>query len=373
METTSIVVIGAGVVGLSIAASLSENNDDVLVLEKNTRIGQEMSTHNSGVIHSGIHYPKGSLKAELCVRGNSMIYDLCAMHSIPHKKTGKLTVATAQEQIRHLEVLMKNGTENGVSGLKMLDRSGIREFEPDIRAESALYTPTSGIIEPDDLMNFFASNIRRSGGSIALGSEVNAIRKTQTGYVLSGTSVGERFEVNARTVINSAGLFADRIAEMAGMDIDSIGYRLHYCKGDYFRISGKPPVKMLVYPVPEGAGLGIHLTPDMAGSVRMGPNAYFVDTIDYRVQSNMANFKEDVSRYLPSIMDRRINEDSSGIRPKLPGSDNSFKDFIIRHEGDRGFPGFVNLIGIESPGLTASPAIGLFISNLYEKEIRNRD
>lgn len=369
MEEANIVVIGAGAVGLSVAASLSGREHEVVVLEKNKRTGQEISTHNSGVIHSGIHYPRGSLKAELCVRGNEMIYDMCGKYSISHRNTGKLTVAIGKDQIQQLEILHRNGTENGVAGLELLDSSEIRELEPEVRADAALHSPTSGIIEPDDLMNHYASNFDRNGGLIATETEVTGIRRSSSGYILTGISVGEPFEMHAHSVINCAGLFADRIAEMAGLDIDSAGYRQQYCKGDYFRVSGGPLVKMLVYPVPKGAGLGIHLTPDMSGSVRLGPNAYYVDQIDYRTQSDKNEFRNDVGRFIPSISGRTISEDSSGIRPKLRGPDNQFKDFVIRHEADRHLPGFINLVGIESPGLTASPAIGVYVSDLYEKEI----
>lgn len=368
MEEASIVVIGAGVEGLSVAASLSEACNDILVLEKNRKPGQEISTHNSGVIHSGIHYPEGSLKARLCVEGNSMIYDLCEKNGISHRKLGKLTVATDRIKAKQLSILLRNGTANGVRGLKILDRNEISEFEPGVSAEAALFSPTSGIIEPDELMNHYISIMRKNGAIISTESRVNEIRKSEAGYILSGTSGNEKFEINARTVINCAGLFADSVAEMAGMDIDSIGYRQRYCKGDYFRINGTPPVRMLVYPVPEESGLGIHLTPDMAGSVKLGPNAYYVDSVDYNVQSSAEEFRNDVGKFLPSISEREISVDSSGIRPRLTGP-GTFRDFIIRHEADIGYPGFVNLIGIESPGLTASPAIGRYVSEIYSREI----
>ncbi len=174
----------------------------------------------------------------------------------------------------------------------------------------------------------------------------------------------------ADTVINSAGLNFDRVAEMVGLDIDSIGYRLHPCKGDYFRLTGKAPVKSMIYPIPSGPGLGIHLTPDMAGSIKLGPNAYYSDYADYKVESDPLTFREDVVKFLPLISERELLVDSTGIRPKLDGPGGGFRDFIIRHEEDRGFPGFIDLIGIESPGLTASPAIGEYVSEMYENEIR---
>jgi L-2-hydroxyglutarate oxidase LhgO len=370
METANIVIIGAGIVGLAVAAKLSKSNESVYVFEKNRRIGQEVSSHNSGVIHSGIHYPKDTLKATLCVKGNAMIYDICDKYRIPYKKLGKLTVAIGEEEIRELEKLMKMGEENGVEGLKFLDGDEVIKLEPNIKVEKALYSPSTGIIEPDDLMSHFYAQVKNNQAIVATETEVTGLKKTDYGYELSGLSVGEKFKIQAKTVINCAGLYSDKIAAMIGLDIDKLGYRLHYCKGDYFRISGKPPVKMLVYPVPKGHGLGIHLTPDLSGSVRLGPNTYYVKNIDYNVESSAEEFRESVRKFLPAIHEYDIQLDSSGIRPKLEGPEDSFRDFVIKHETDNDLFGFVNLIGIESPGFTAAPAIGNFVSEMYENEIK---
>ena len=364
------VIIGAGVVGLAVATQLSERNEGVYVFEKNKKFGQETSSHNSGVIHSGIHYPKGSLKAELCVKGNPMIYEICEKYKIPYKKLGKLTVAIEEEEIEELNKLMKMGEDNGVEGLKFLDREDVKKLEPNIEAEKALYSPSTGIVEPDELMNHFYAQIKNNRAIVATETEVTGMRKTDFGYELSGISVGEKFTVMAKTVVNCAGLYSDRIAAMIGLDVDKLGYRLHYCKGDYFRAAGKPPVKMLVYPVPKGPGLGIHLTPDLSGSVRLGPNAYYVNNIEYNVESDEKEFRQDVRRFLPSILEYSIQIDSAGIRPKLQGPQDSFRDFVIKHEADKNLFGFTNLIGIESPGLTAAPAIGAFVSEMYENEIK---
>ena len=370
METANIVVIGAGVVGLAVAAKLSEKNECVYIFEKNQKFGQETSSHNSGVIHSGIHYPKDTLKARLCVKGNSMIYELCEKYRIPYKGLGKLTVAITEEEIDELEKLMKMGEDNGVEGLKFLEREGVRKLEPNVEVEKALYSPSTGIVEPDELMNHFHAQAHKNNAVLATETEVASLKKVNGGYEVGGTSVGEKFIVAAKTVVNCAGLCSDKIAAMLGLDIDKLGYRIHYCKGDYFRVAGKPPVKMLVYPVPKGAGLGIHLTPDLGGSVRLGPNAYYVNNISYGVESNEKEFREDVERFLPLIRGRQIQVDSAGVRPKLQGPKDSFRDFVIRHEADRGLPGFINLVGIESPGLTAAPAIAEFVSEIYENEIK---
>ncbi len=370
MEEAKIVVIGAGVVGLAVAAKISEGNQDVYVVEKNARFGQETSSHNSGVIHSGIHYPKNSLKARLCVKGNSVIYDICEEYKIPHKRLGKLTVAITDKEIDELEKLRKMGEENGVEDLRMLDREDVKKLEPKVEVNRALLTPSTGIVEPDELMNYFYATAHKNGVVLAPETEVTSIRKVNDQYEIGGVSVHEKFTIRAETVVNCAGLYSDKVAEMVGLDAEKLGYRLHHCKGDYFRLAGKPPVKMLVYPVPEGPGLGIHLTPDLAGSVRLGPNAYYVDKIDYQVESKEEEFREGVRRFLPSIDEYRMQVDSAGIRPKLQGPGQGFRDFIIRHEKDRDLFGFINLVGIESPGLTAAPAIGEFVLEIIENEIR---
>lgn len=370
MESANIVVIGAGVVGLAVAAKVSENNEGVYVIEKNGRYGQETSSHNSGVIHSGIHYPNDSLKAKLCVKGNVMLYELCEKYKIPSKKLGKLTVAIGEEEVEELDKLMQVGNDNGVEGLRFLDRDEVKKLEPDVDVEKALLSPSTGILEPDELMNYFYAQARKHNAVLATETELASLKKVDAGYELRGVSLTEKFHIGAKIVINCAGLFSDRVAGMAGLDVDRFGYRIHPCKGDYFRVTGKPLAKMLIYPVPKGPGLGIHLTPDLTGSTRLGPNAYYVSTIDYSVESDEKEFREDVSRFVPRIHDRQIHEDSSGIRPKLQGPKDGFKDFVIRHEADRDLFGLINLVGIESPGLTAAPAIAELVSEIIETEIK---
>ncbi len=370
MEEANIVIIGAGVVGLAVAAKLSERNEGVYILEKNAKFGQETSTHNSGVIHSGIHYPPGSLKAKLCVKGNLMIYEICEKYKIPCKRLGKLTVAIEEEEIEEIRKLKRWGEENGVEGLKILEKEDVKRFEPNVEVEKALYSPSTGIVEPDDFMNYFYAKASRNGAVLATKTEVTALRKTRDDYEVSGTSFGEKFTIKAKAVINCAGLYSDKIAVLIGLNVEKLGYKLHYCKGDYFRIIGKPPIKMLVYPVPKGPGLGIHLTPDLAGVVKLGPNAYYVDNISYEVSSSEHEFREDVKRFLPCIINCQLISDFAGVRPKLQGPGEGFRDFVIRHEADRDLFGFINLIGIESPGLTAAPAIGEFVSEIYESEIK---
>jgi L-2-hydroxyglutarate oxidase LhgO len=262
------------------------------------------------------------------------------------------------------------GEANGVEGLKFLDGEAVKKLEPYVKAEKALYSPSTGILEPDELMNYFYAKAHGNNAVFVAETEVTGLRKVDGGFEVSGVSVGEKFSVIAKTVVNCAGLYSDKIASLVGLDVDKLGYRLYHCKGDYFRVVGNPPIKMLVYPVPKGAGLGVHLTPDMGGSIRLGPNSYYVNKIDYNVESSEKEFREDVKKFLPIIEKYNIQADSAGIRPKLQGPNDSFKDFVIRHEVDRGLFGFINLVGIESPGLTAAPAVGEFVTEIYQNEIK---
>ncbi len=370
MDRINIAIIGGGVIGLSIAERLSRSESDVYVFERNSNIGMETSSRNSGVIHSGIYYPPGSLKATLSVKGRDMIYRLCEKRDIQCKKIGKLIVGSGENAVVQLERLLKNGEANGVNDLSIKYRDEIKKIEPKVEADYAIYSPSSGIMEPYDLLTMFRSKAERQGVLMALRTEITSLRFTGSDFEISGISSGSRFTVAANTVINAAGLYSDRIAWMAGIDIDSAGYRLHYCKGDYFRVSGKPPIKSLVYPLPQEFSLGIHLSPDMAGSLRLGPNAYYVDRIDYRIESDPREFIDGVRDFIPSVSGMDIHPDSSGIRPKLQGPYDGFRDFIIKDESSRGLYGLINLIGIESPGLTASPAIGDFVADMYFREIK---
>jgi len=362
VEKVRVTVIGAGIVGLAIASALAERYDGVYILEKNWKAGLEGSTHNSGVIHSGIHYPPGSLKAKLCVKGNRMIYDICSRNGVDFRRTGKLTAAS-WEQESVIEKLRHQGEENGVPGLEILDSKEISEIEPLVKADIALFTPTSGIVDQSQLLDHFYSKFMRSGGTLVTDSRVDSVRKRGNFYEVSGVSRGGRFSFLSGAVINSAGLYAEHIARAAGIDVDSNGYRTEYWKGDYYRIEGDLAISTLVYPVPEDKGLGIHLTPDTTGSLRLGPNSYRVDEINFNVETDQEQFMTEAEKYIPSIRSYRLSPDFAGIRTKIKG--NGFRDFVIREETENGLEGFINLIGIESPGLTASPAIAELVLEMY--------
>jgi L-2-hydroxyglutarate oxidase LhgO len=373
MERVDAVVIGAGVVGLAIAAAISRPTREIYVLEKGIQYGLETSSRNSEVVHAGIYYPTNSLKASLCTRGRALIYRLCKENNVVIKILGKLIVATQENEVQHLEHLLKQGRANGVHDLMMLDEDQIHDLEPHVQAITAIYSPSTGIVDTHGLMAHFYREARRNSGidPLVLNTEVVGVDQRKTGYLIETKNNGERFSVIAPIVINAAGLHADRIAEMVGINIDHAGYRIHWCKGDYFSLTGKPPVQMLVYPAPPTElSLGIHTVPDLVGRLRFGPNAYYVDEINYRVESNLDDFWKDITNYLPSVNKADLTPDMTGIRPKLQNQGDSFRDFIIKHEADRGFSGFINLIGIESPGLTCAPAIAEMVSSIVDGLLR---
>ncbi|HLB24954.1 MAG TPA: NAD(P)/FAD-dependent oxidoreductase, partial [Nitrospirota bacterium] len=324
--------------------------------ERRETFGRETSSRNSEVIHSGIYYPAGSLKAALCVEGARLLYRFCEENSVPFKRLGKLIVASDEDEMPALEALYGNGGLNGVQGLEMMGKADVARMEPNVTAHSAIYSPRTGIFDTHGYMSVLYASASASGALFAFGGELRGIRKEDGGYVLSVGDEGYSFF--SRAVVNSAGLASDKVAGMAGVDVDAAGYRLAYCKGSYFSYSARPPVKMLVYPVPhEGlTGLGVHATPDMAGRLRFGPDVEYVDELDYRVDPEKSDvFHDGARKIIKGLEKAAFMPDMAGIRPKIKGE--GFKDFVIRHEADRGFQGLINLIGIESPGLTASLAI----------------
>ncbi len=322
---SDITIIGAGVVGLAIAAKVAGRNRSVYVLEKNERFGQEISSRHSGVIHSGIYYPQGSLKAKLCVEGNHLIYELCQKHSISYKKLGKLIVAISDEETEQLQELKEKGRRNGAAGLKIISRNELKKLEPNVEGVAALLSPSTGIIDSHALMEHFAARAKEGGAEIACRKKVVGIEKLSDGYkVTVEEDEKDKFSFVTHILINCAGLYCDKIAELAGVDVDKAGYRLHYCKGEYFSVGGgkNKLVKRLIYPVPEtkGTGLGVHATLDLEGRMRLGPNAEYVDSIDYSVDSrHKDSFYESARRMLPFIEYEDLDPEMAGIRPKLQG------------------------------------------------------
>lgn len=370
MDKVDIVVIGAGVVGLAIGAAIADKRREMYILEKEEVYGQGTSSRNSEVIHAGIYYPAGTLKAKLCVKANPMIYDICEQHKVPYKKCGKLIVGNGEIEVAQLDGIIKHAKSIGARDLEMIDADQIKKLEPNVRADHAILSPSTGIVDAHGLMDHFHREARRKAGSdpLVLDTEVVGIEQTGDGYVIKMNSGGEPFEIESRVVINSAGLYCDKIAEMTGVDIDKEGYRLHWSKGEYFSLTGKPPALMLIYPPPpkDAASLGIHSVPDLTGRLRFGPNAFYVDEINYAVESEKEPFWRDIIEYFPSVRMENLHPDMTGIRSKLQGPGDPVRDFVIRHEEDKGLPGFINLIGIESPGLTASPAIAEMVEKMVK-------
>ena len=366
-----ITIIGAGVVGLAIAAQVANEDREVYVLEKNETFGLETSSRHSGVIHSGIYYPEGSLKAKLCVAGNTILYELCERYGIGHSRLGKLIVATSDEETRELQTLLERGQRNGVEGLRILSKQEMKELEPNIEGVAAILSPSTGIIDSHALMKCFIAQAKEGGVQIAYQTKVVAIEKVADGYEITVEDSTGKSSFITKVLINCAGLHCDKVAELAGIDIAKAGYRLHYCKGEYFSVSSDKAtlVRRLIFPVPppKVTGVGIHVTLDLEGRMRLGPGIEYVDSLNYAVDNRHKQlFYDSVRRFLPSIEYDDLEPEMAGIRPKLQKPGEDIKDFVIRDESDKSLPALINLIGIESPGLTAAPAIARYVRDLLE-------
>jgi L-2-hydroxyglutarate oxidase LhgO len=355
-------VIGGGVIGLAAAAALARAGRSVLLLERREALARETTARNSEVIHSGIYYPAGSLKAQLCVEGRERLYARCAREGIPHRRLGKWIVAVEDAELAQLEALRARGTANGAPGLRLLHAQEIARGEPALRAVAALESPETGIVDAHALCLSLAAEAEAHGAVIALHGEALAIERAGAGYrVATRGADGERAAIACAGVVNAGGLAADAVAASAGLDVEARGYRLFPCKGDYFSLAPgvRVAVSRLIYPVPAGPGLGVHVTLDLGGRMRFGPDAEYVSAPRYDVDAGKAaQFAAAVSRYLPGMRAEWLAPDYAGVRPKLAGPGVAFRDFVVQEESQAGLPGFVNLIGIESPGLTAALAIG---------------
>ncbi len=369
---SEVVVVGAGVVGLAVAAALCREGRSVLVLERESGTGRITSSRNSGVIHAGIYYPPDSLKAVTCVRGRQLIYARAERLSIAHRKSGKLIVATNETEIEGLERIDARARAAGVT-LETLDQAQLKAREPLLSGVGALLSPESGIIDAHGLVDSFRAEARAHDADVALSTWAVGIAPKGNHLVVDTDNArAERLSIRARWVVNAAGLEADRVAALAGLDVDVLGYRLHPCKGDYFALAAAAPrpETALVYPVPNGPGLGIHLTVDLGGRCIAGPDATFVERRDdYGVDDAKAEaFSASVARYLPGVQAAHLSPDYAGIRPRLAGPGEPFRDFVIEEASAHGAPGLINLIGIESPGLTAAPAIAERVAALVREE-----
>lgn len=356
-ERVDSVVIGAGVVGLACARALALTGREVIVLEKADAIGTETSSRNSEVIHAGIYYPKDSLKARLCVAGKDMLYDYLQAHGVSHQRCGKLIVATSDAQVSELDAIKARAAANGVHDLRKIDQGELAELEPALHAKAALLSPSTGIIDSHAYMLALLGDAEDRGAMVAFMTSVDSITKLDGGFRIE-TSGDEAMTLDAGVVINAAGLGAQKVANTLTALLAGSVPPLYYAKGNYFSVQQKVPFSRLIYPVPEQAGLGVHLTLDMGGQGRFGPDVEWVDNIAYEVDPSRAqSFYAAIRRYWPDLKDDTLMPAYSGIRPKLQKQGFEARDFVISGPQDHGLDGLVNLFGIESPGLTASLAI----------------
>ncbi|MBS7700875.1 MULTISPECIES: NAD(P)/FAD-dependent oxidoreductase [unclassified Chelatococcus] len=364
MEEVDVVVIGAGVVGLAIARRLALAGRDVLVLEAAGSIGTETSARNSEVIHAGIYYPHGSLMARLCVEGRRALYAYCAERGVPHKACGKLIVATDDPERERLAGIAAHAEGNGVEGLRFLSAHEARALEPALQCTAALLSPTTGIIDSHAYMLSLQGDAENAGASFAFHCRVRDGRVTSDGIVLR-IEDGDGTSLRARTVINAAGLHAPAVARaLEGMPGEKVP-QAYFAKGNYFGLSTRAPFAHLIYPVPVPGGLGTHLTLDLAGRARFGPDVEWIDEVNYAVDPlRAASFYGAIRRYWPDLPDGVLQPDYSGIRPKIAPASAGTQDFRIEGPESHGVAGLVNLFGIESPGLTSSLAIADHVAGL---------
>jgi L-2-hydroxyglutarate oxidase LhgO len=357
VDSVEAVVIGAGVVGLAVARRLAMAGREVVVLEAADAIGTETSSRNSEVIHAGIYYPKDSWKARFCVAGKMALYKYCQTHGVEHRNCGKFIVATNEEQISELERLKQAATINGVPDLEWRTPAEISAEEPAVFCVRALWSPSTGIIDSHGLMLAYQGDAEEAGAMIAFQTPVESGSVEEDGILLS-TGGDTPATLKAQIVVNSAGLHAQKMASaISGIPKETIP-PCYYAKGNYYSLVGKPPFKRPIYPVPEKAGLGVHVTVDLGGQVRFGPDVEWINDLDYDVDPARADaFYAAVRAYYPDLPDGSIQPGYSGIRPKLQAPGEAARDFLVQGPNEHGISGLVNLYGIESPGLTASLAI----------------
>ena len=360
MEKLDAVVIGAGVVGLAAARALAIAGREVVILEAEDAIGTHTSSRNSEVIHAGIYYPKGSLKAKACVEGRQLLYEYCAKHDVPHRRCGKLIVATHEGQVGELEKIESRAIGNGVADLTWLSVDQVRAMEPEVSCVAAMHSPSTGIIDSHALMLAYLGDAERHGAMLALRSPLEKVLMREGGFELH---VRGADAVLCSTLINSAGLRAPSVAKSMGGYRAELAPRELYAKGNYYSLARRSPFSRLVYPVPEPGGLGVHVTIDLAGQARFGPDVEWVERIDYAVDPARAErFYAAIRRYWPGLPDGALLPGYSGIRPKTAGPGEPAPDFQVQGPAAHGIPGLVHLFGIESPGLTSSLALARLVA-----------
>jgi L-2-hydroxyglutarate oxidase LhgO len=365
MDQVDCVVVGAGVVGLAVARALALQGREVLVLEAANAFGTGTSSRNSEVIHAGIYYAPGSLKASLCVQGRALLYDYCRERDIGHRRCGKLLVATSPAQVAQLQGIADQALRNGVNDLAFLSANEARQIEPKLVCEAALLSPSTGIVDSHGLMLALLGDLENAGGVVALNSPLEKACVVSTGIELFAT---DGTQLLARTVVNAAGLQAPALAaRFAGLDPQHVP-QAFYAKGNYFTLATRAPFSHLIYPVPQAAGLGVHLTLDLGGQAKFGPDVQWVESPDDLTVDPARGeaFYAEVRKYWPGLQDGALLPGYAGIRPKISGPGEPACDFVIQGSRDHGVPGLVNLFGVESPGLTSCLAIGEWVAGLVK-------
>ena len=364
----NIVIIGAGVVGLALARELSEKSIEVLVLEELSKFGQITSSRNSGVIHAGIYYPENSLKAKMCLEGNALLYQYCNTYSIPHRNTKKLLVASSNEQIKIIDNIKIQAEKNGVNNIEKISKSKVSTLEPLIRCEEALLIPSSGIIDGISFMNSLEGQIKDSQGMIAYNSKIKKINFDGSFFFLEILDENNNMtKIRCKKLINSAGLLASDVAKLIEELDKTLIPQTFYAKGNYFSLNKDLNIRHLIYPVPEGVGLGIHLTLELDNTIKFGPDVEWVDNnLNYEVDAKRKNiFTKEILKYIPTLDVSLLQASYSGIRPIMNKKNKKMSDFIINTASDHNIAGLINLYGIESPGLTSS----LSLAKLTAKQI----
>ena len=358
MDRVECVVVGAGIVGLAAARALARAGREVVILEAEEAIGTHTSSRNSEVIHAGIYYPRGSLKARACVEGRRRLYAYCDEHGVPYRRCGKLIVATTDAQLGELDAILKKGRENGVDDLVRIPASAAVAMEPALQCVGALHSPSTGIIDSHALMLAYLGDAEAAGAMLALKTSLEAVAFTGRDFELQANET----RIRCNFLVNSAGIRAPTVASRIGGFPAQKLPREYYAKGNYYSLQGRPPFSRLIYPVPEPGGLGVHVTLDLAGQARFGPDVEWLErigpSIDYSVDPRRAGrFYAAIRRYWPGIAEGALAPAYSGIRPKISGPSEPAADFVVQGPPEHGIPGLVNLFGIESPGLTASLAL----------------
>jgi len=368
MADTPLTVVGGGVVGLAVAARLAARYPELVVLERRERHGMETSSRNSEVVHGGMYYPTGSAKARLCVRGRELLYESCERLGIPFRRTGKLIVAASAAEVPEVERIHAVGCANGVP-LELVTGTQCRALEPAVPAVAGILSPETGIVSAHGLMDAFLAEARRDGAILQSRAELVGVERRDRDYRLVVRTPDGVEELTSERVVNAAGLESDTVAALAGIDVSAAGYRLHWWKGSYFSVTGRKArlVSRLVYPVPTHVSLGVHAVLGLDGRLRFGPDAEHLPErrMDVAVdETKRAAFAAAVSRLVPAIGEEDLAPDIAGIRPKLQGPGEGFRDFVVAEESARSLPGLVSLVGIDSPGLTSAAAIAEEVDRL---------